>query len=284
MIVILPKCSNVWRFLLIYASYSSASVSFLFFSLLSRTNKLHYRSSKYSRSFVLLVMLMSFSLLRTIETMLLLCCFNTVSDVPGSGSRERPRKRHRCTDSIFLSVFIIFWIGLVFVGTYALLIGNPLRMIHGSDSFGNVCGHINELDEKLPFAGLDLRHRPWVWIGFVSRDLLCACHRYLFHLNQADPKNSIKICVTQCPGQALTNLAEVYNFYTQTNSSLCRYDFDFSTSAAVTRASNTGGPQTQPYIQNRLPSRYAQLNVPVYSQAPNMSESGVCPVLPVYRT
>lgn len=93
--------------------------------------------------------------------MALLCCFNTVSDVPGSGGSGRSSgKRHRCTDATFLGIFIVFWLGLIFVGTYAWLVGNPLRMIHGSDSFGNVCGHTNTPVDKLQFAGLDLRHRP----------------------------------------------------------------------------------------------------------------------------
>lgn len=86
------------------------------------------------------ILLLSLSSCIRVGKMALLCCFNSVSDVPGSGGsgRSSSGKKHRCTDATFLGIFIVFWLGLIFVGTYAWLVGNPLRMIHGSDSFGNV--------------------------------------------------------------------------------------------------------------------------------------------------
>jgi hypothetical protein len=55
-------------------------------------------------------------------------------------------------------------------------------------------------------------------------------NRYLFHLDQSSPQYSIKICVKECPTEQLDNIAEIYSFYTRTGSSLCRYDFNFTSS------------------------------------------------------
>lgn len=87
-----------------------------------------------------------------------LCCLsNGIHDIDSLRPRSKARQ---CTDLPCLFVFITFWVGLAFVAIYAFMIGNPLRMIHGSDSFGNVCGHSNSKIDNLPFSGLDLTERP----------------------------------------------------------------------------------------------------------------------------
>ncbi|KAI7685362.1 hypothetical protein SSS_10531 [Sarcoptes scabiei] len=104
--------------------------------------------------------------------MKMFCCSDSDSVSP------MDKKSRHCTDLPFAMVFILFLIGLIAIALYAFAIGSPLRMIHGSDSFGNVCGQQNPKIDNLPFTGLDLRKRP-----------------NLFHLNQYDPINTIKICV-----------------------------------------------------------------------------------------
>ena len=91
------------------------------------------------------------------------------------------------------------------------MIGSPSRFIHGSDSFGNTCGHRNSRTENLELSGLDMTDKP-----------------YLFHLDYSRPNDTLRICVKKCPDRQLNNLADIYIFYTQTGSSLCRYDYNFS--------------------------------------------------------
>jgi solute carrier family 44 protein 1 (choline transporter-like protein) len=48
----------------------------------------------------------------------------------------------------------------IFIAAFAFVIGNPFRLIHGSDSFGNTCGHKNEAFDELQLSGLDMTNRP----------------------------------------------------------------------------------------------------------------------------
>lgn len=159
------------------------------------------------------------------------------------------KKSRHCTDLPFAMVFILFLIGLIAIALYAFAIGSPLRMIHGSDSFGNVCGQQNPKIDNLPFTGLDLRKRP-----------------NLFHLNQYDPINTIKICVKKCPNRDLVNMAEIYAFYTRYNASLCRYDFDFNSTLVPS-----------------ISSQSSTFNRPQASPTSAFNDSGLCPTMPVTR-
>ncbi|XP_075679210.1 choline transporter-like protein 1 [Dermatophagoides pteronyssinus] len=179
------------------------------------------------------------------------CCQN--SDEVHPAEKVRRRGNH-CTDKLFAIVFVLYLCGLGAIAYYAFQIGNPLRMIHGSDSFGNICGQKNEKIDDLPFTGLDLRNRP-----------------NLFHLNQRDPKNSIKICVKKCPNRDLVNMAEIYQFYTRYNASLCRYDFEF----------NTTMPTSSPLQISQLYPTLDQLQD--QSQTSITNDTGLCPTLPVFK-
>ncbi|XP_054158931.1 choline transporter-like 1 [Oppia nitens] len=158
---------------------------------------------------------------------------------------SKPRK---CTDLLCLAVFLLFWALLIFIAAFAFVIGSPSRLIHGSDSFGNTCGHLNSpmLDEP-QLSGLDMTDKP-----------------YLYHLDQTNPQESLRICVRECPRRQLDNVADIYLFYRQTQSSLCRYDYNFTTTTAepfdqqfarndqaMARFSNTGPCPTSPVHSTR---------------------------------
>ena len=120
-------------------------------------------------------------------------------------------KRRTCTDTICLALFTLFWGFLIFIAIMAFILGDPLRLIHGTDSFGNVCGRKNNrIDDNIIYSGLDMSER-----------------KYVFFLNQDDLKNSLSICVKQCPNRTLDNEGDVELFFQTTGSSLCRYDYEF---------------------------------------------------------
>lgn len=91
----------------------------------------------------------------------------------------------------------------------------------------------------------------------------------------------MKICVRRCPREHLSNMAEIYLFYTRTNSSLCRYDFDFTNAAAI-----RSNPVYQPYIEEKDRYSFDRYREPF--RDPNalssINETGLCPVLPVVPT
>ncbi|OTF75639.1 hypothetical protein BLA29_013417, partial [Euroglyphus maynei] len=79
------------------------------------------------------------------------CCQNsdekkflTKKNIRQVGPIEKERRQsNHCTDIPFAIVFILFLFGLGAIAFYAFNIGSPFRLIHGSDSFGNVCGQRN---------------------------------------------------------------------------------------------------------------------------------------------
>jgi solute carrier family 44 protein 1 (choline transporter-like protein) len=46
------------------------------------------------------------------------------------------------------------------IGVFALIYGNPFRLINGVDSFGNICGMRNEVEENQIFSGMDMSEKP----------------------------------------------------------------------------------------------------------------------------
>lgn len=78
----------------------------------------------------------------------------------------KPPKSRTCTDVLSLTIFILFWLFLLFLATYSFIVGNPMRLIRGSDSFGNICGTKNYPSpssfERPDYAGLDMTDRPYV--------------------------------------------------------------------------------------------------------------------------
>ncbi|CAG2181939.1 unnamed protein product, partial [Oppiella nova] len=130
--------------------------------------------------------------------------------------------------------------------SFAFVIGSPSRLIHGSDSFGNTCGHKNDNMDELQLSGLDMTGKP-----------------YLFHLDQSNPQESIKICVKECPKTEMQNIADIYTFYTRTQSSLCRYDYNFTSTASFS-------------LERQFSRNDQDMN--------RLSNAGPCPKLPVHPT
>ncbi|XP_049811569.1 choline transporter-like 1 [Schistocerca nitens] len=123
-----------------------------------------------------------------------------------------PTRKDGCTDVLWLAVYVAFWFILVFIAAFAIVYGNPLRLVNGYDSFGNTCGsRNNEKIGNLSLSGLDTTNK-----------------RFLFYLNMKDIKHSLKVCVEKCPDRNLESQNDIKDFYIKTGSLLCRYDFKFN--------------------------------------------------------
>lgn len=95
---------------------------------------------------------------------------------------------------------------------FAFVFGNPVRIINGYDSFGNTCGVESNLRfQNIPLSGQNTINKPNV-----------------FFLDVKELRQSLKICVKKCPDRKMEDVQELYRFYQDTGSQLCRYDFDMS--------------------------------------------------------
>ncbi|KAG7166518.1 CTL-like protein 1-like [Homarus americanus] len=107
------------------------------------------------------------------------CCGDS-----GGPAREEER---RPTDVLWLFIFFLFLVLMIFIAAFALVFGNPLRLVNGYDNYGNV---------------------------------------YVQFFDVTRPSVSLKVCVKQCPDRTLHVLQDINDFYKRTGSKLCRYDYD----------------------------------------------------------
>lgn len=175
------------------------------------------------------------------------------ADNVGFRKSNRPR---RCTDMFCLLIFFLFWAGLIFIASFAFFVGSPLRLIYGSDSFGNTCGQRNDQMDQLTFSGLDMSDKPFV-----------------FYLNARDISKSMRICVKQCPNETLMDAGAMSIYYQKTGNSLCRYDLDLGVVNYGYGNSFSG-----------LTGNNNQINVLRLMQRDEDNGVGPCPKFPVYAS
>ena len=140
--------------------------------------------------------------------------------------RPDPTRVRECTDIFWLCCFIAFWFLMILIAAFALVYGNPLRLINGYDSFGNTCGMKNNPKfGSMELSGQDTSDKP-----------------YLFFLDITNVKQSLKICVKKCPDRTMTTMNDICRFYEETGSQLChdKPRNDFSACSNGNRKNKTG--------------------------------------------
>ena len=123
-------------------------------------------------------------------------------------------KRRTCTDILCLTLFGLFWAGFASIAVFAFFVGDPLRLVYGTDSFGNVCGRKNAHVDRVSYSGLDLTSQ-----------------KYVFFMDANNLKKGLKVCVSSCPNQTLNSIADLSLYYQRTGTNLCRYDYNFGPDA-----------------------------------------------------
>lgn len=58
-----------------------------------------------------------------------------------------PISARKCTDCLFLMVFVLYLIGVLVIGIVGFQNGNPARLVYGTDYKGRVCGEVNKTDQ-----------------------------------------------------------------------------------------------------------------------------------------
>ncbi|XP_040607882.1 choline transporter-like protein 3 isoform X2 [Mesocricetus auratus] len=127
----------------------------------------------------------------------------------------RPQIYRKCTDTVWLAVFFLFWTGLVFIMGYSVVAGAAGRLLFGYDSFGNVCGKRNSPVEGAPLSGQDMTLKKHVF--FMNACDLEVKDRWL---------GRTALCVSRCPEKQLDTLEEVQLFADINGSFLCVYSLN----------------------------------------------------------
>lgn len=177
-----------------------------------------------------------------------------------SNLENRTGKQRGCTDLLCLAIFGIFWGLLIFIAAFAFVIGDPSRLAYGQDSFGNVCGRKSEELGNMSFSGMDMTDRP-----------------YLFFLNMTNLRQSLKICVKECPNETLWNKNDIEKFQNTTGSRLCRYDIANFTQRALYPDFNETGNKYFLHVEE-MNGHFACPVPPVFATKPLLNR---CVPLPV---
>ncbi|KAJ8941240.1 hypothetical protein NQ318_015672 [Aromia moschata] len=132
------------------------------------------------------------------------CC-----DSEENESEENTERK--CTDVFWLCLYILFWFLMVVIAAFSFVYGNPIRIINGYDSFGNTCGtNNNKPMGNLTFTGLDTSNKP-----------------YLLFYDIKEIKQSLKICVKECPKRTLNSAKEIKEYHNK-GIDLCQYGFNYA--------------------------------------------------------
>ena len=99
----------------------------------------------------------------------------------------------RCKDLLFLLLFIVFWVGMLYIAGVSIENGKPERLIYGIDSHGFTCGAKNDA-----INGPDLSNSKKLY--FLD-PLALQSTRSLTGLKRAK-----KVCIQECPSVAASLL------------------------------------------------------------------------------
>ncbi|XP_056353628.1 choline transporter-like protein 3 isoform X1 [Oenanthe melanoleuca] len=129
----------------------------------------------------------------------------------------RPALYRKCTDTLWLLLFCLFWAGLMFISGYSVVAGAAERLVLGYDSFGNICGRKNTPVAGANLSGLDMTNKKYVFF-------LNSCSLEI----QSLESSSLSLCVSSCPQQQLNSLEDLQSFARSNGSFLCVYNLDAS--------------------------------------------------------
>ncbi|NXS66971.1 CTL3 protein, partial [Pandion haliaetus] len=129
----------------------------------------------------------------------------------------RPVIYRKCTDTLWLLLFFLFWAGLMFITGYAVMAGAAERLVLGYDSFGNICGRKNAPVKGAPLSGQDMTNKKYVFF-------LNSCSLEM----QSLKISSLSLCVSSCPQEQLNSLEDLQSFARNNGSCLCVYNLNIS--------------------------------------------------------
>lgn len=162
-------------------------------------------------------------------------------------ARERSltvNKRRSCRDIPCCLIFLLFWAGMVTIAIIALQRGDPLRLYHGFDSYGNVCGRKeNPNIPNVTLSGKDMSDRPYLlYFDLTKTKLGKLIVNPLFDkvspkvredfkssltkddLQINEDRSALMICVKRCPDHFMLTTEQFKKYKEETGASVCTYN------------------------------------------------------------
>nr|CCA18518.1 choline transporterlike protein putative [Albugo laibachii Nc14] len=119
----------------------------------------------------------------------------------------RVRKR-KCTDTFFLFLFLLFWIGMIIIAAIGYKKGNPKRLMYGSDWLGRTCG-TSQPETSTHIPPYDFTNYKYLMYPRLSKDLAMQSPTSL------SLRKLYGVCVRSCPVRnGSTQYVHAYNNYT----------------------------------------------------------------------
>lgn len=139
-------------------------------------------------------------------------------------------KGRSCTDVICLLIYAAFIAGMGILAVYALIWGNPYRIINGYDSWGNICGKDNagSKNENVSKSGRDMTDLPYLMYFDPFLMIPAGYASEIIDTGSENKEMGLMICVKECPKSTIamaTRMNKYKEYYDNNNQSLCEYDF-----------------------------------------------------------
>lgn len=153
-------------------------------------------------------------------------------------------KKRSCRDIPCYLIFLLFWAGMVTIAIIALQRGDPLRLYHGFDSYGNVCGRKeNPNTPNVTLSGMDMSDRPYLLYFDLTKTKL---GKFFVNplLDKVSPKlredfkssltnddlqinedtSALMICVKRCPDHFMLTTEQFKKYKEETGANVCTYN------------------------------------------------------------
>ena len=187
-------------------------------------------------------------------------------------ARERSfivNKRRSCRDIPCCLIFLLFWAGMVTIAIIALQRGDPLRLYHGFDSYGNVCGRKeNPSIPNVTLSGMDMSDRPYLLYFDLTKTKLGKLFVNPL-LEKVNPKlredfkssltkddlqinedrSALMICVKRCPDHFMLTTEQFKKYKEETGANVCTYN---TVITANTEQDTLMGP-CPPFVLQTIP-------------------------------
>lgn len=121
-----------------------------------------------------------------------------------------PDSDRKMTDTMFLFLFVTYWIGMIAVGVLGYRFGKPASLIYGRDSEGRVCGDANAeyvIEDTAALARLegltlenDMTNKRFIVFPRIEKDLEFSAAGLEINLNPFDA-DFFRVCAANCPAE-----------------------------------------------------------------------------------
>lgn len=115
----------------------------------------------------------------------------------GEGANPFKRKNRKCTDLLFMLLFLAFWVGMIVIAAVGYKHGQPKRLVYGTDWMGRTCGVKADSTSAVP--AYDLRKYEYLLYPRLAEDVLAIEASGESITDASVLKKLFGVCVSECP-------------------------------------------------------------------------------------